>query len=92
MPISYVIRKDTPSTDDGDNRDVQIIHQSILVGNMFTRDSRKVIDILNKLTLGIYLKTSIKGLKCGRNTMQDLQARYDGTSEVTQGKKLLYLT
>ena len=46
MPLSYVIRKDKSSPKDSENRDVQINYQEILVGNMFTRDSRKVLDIL----------------------------------------------
>ena len=46
-PLSYVIRKDTSIPEDSENRDVQIIYQPSLVGNMFTRDSRKVLDILN---------------------------------------------
>ena len=70
VPISYVIRKDTPSLDDGENRDVHIIYQESLFGKMFTRDSRKVIDILKGLTLGTDAETWIKGLRCGRKVMQ----------------------
>ena len=44
---------------------------------MFTRDSRKLLDIINKLTLGTEAETWIKGLKCGRKAMQELQAHYD---------------
>ena len=33
---------------------------------MFTRDSRKDIDILKEMTLETDAKTCIKGLKCGR--------------------------
>ena len=67
MPHSYVIIKDTPIADDGENRDVHIIHQESLVRNMFTRDSRKVPDILKELTYGpdfIFEKydTKIKGI------------------------------
>ena len=63
---SNVIRKDTPSPDYVENRDVQIIHQESLVRNMFIRDSNRVIDILKELTLGTDTKMWIKGLKCGR--------------------------
>ena len=52
------------------NRDVKIIYQAILVGNMFTRDSRKVLDIIKELALGNDAETRIKGLKCGRKAMQ----------------------
>ena len=51
VPISYVIRKDMSSPEDSEIRDVQIIYQASLVGNMFTRDSRKVFDIIKELTL-----------------------------------------
>ena len=80
MPLSYVIRKDTSSPEDSENRDVQIIYQASIVWNRYTRDSRKVLDILKELTLGTDAETWIKGLKYRRNAMQELQAHYDGTS------------
>ena len=46
VTLSYVIRKDTPSPDDGENRGNYIIHPASLVVNMYTRISRKVFDIL----------------------------------------------
>ena len=52
VTLSYVIRKDMPSTKDSEKRDVQIIYQTSLVRNMFTRYSRKVINILKELNLG----------------------------------------
>ena len=88
VTLSYVIINDTSSTKDSENRDVKIIYQESLVGNMFTRNSRKVLDILKELTLGNYAETFIKGLKCGRKAMQELQAHYDGTSEELQRKKV----
>ena len=48
---------------------------------MFTRDSRKVLDILKEPTLGTDAETWIKGLKCGIKAMQELQDHYDGKSE-----------
>ena len=45
------------SPEDSENRDVQIIYQASLVGNMFTRDSRKVLDILKGLNLGTDAET-----------------------------------
>ena len=69
MPLSYVIRKDMPSTKDSENRDVQIINQAIIIKNVFTIDSRKVLDILKELTLGTYNETCIKGLKCERKSV-----------------------
>ena len=86
VTLSYVIRKDTPRPYDRDNMDVHIIHQESLVGNMFIRESRKVIDILKELTLGTYAKTCIKVLKFVRKATQELQAYYDGTSEVARRK------
>ena len=67
--ISYVIRKYTPSTNDSENRDVQIIYQESLIGNMFTRDSRKFIGTLKEPTLGTECDKCIKGLKCVRKAM-----------------------
>ena len=80
VTLLYVIRKDMLSPKDSENRDVKIFYQASLVGNMFTRDSSKVLDVLKELTLGTDNDTWIKGLKCGRNTMQELQAHYDSTS------------
>ena len=62
IQLFYVNRKDTPIPKDSENRDVQIIYQASLVKNMFARDSRKVIDIIKKLTLGNDAETWIKGL------------------------------
>ena len=42
----YRIRRDIARPDDGENKDFHIICNSSLVGNMFTRDSRQVLDIL----------------------------------------------
>ena len=61
-------------------RDVQIIYQESLVRNMFTRDSREVLDILKELTLGNDTETWMKGLKCGIKEMQELQSHFDGPS------------
>ena len=63
VPLSYVIRKDTSSSEDSENMDVQIIDKASIFGNMFTRDSRKVIDILKEPTLGTDADKWIKGLK-----------------------------
>ena len=88
VPLSYVIIKDTTSPDEDENRDVQIIHQARLVENVFTRDSRKALDILKELTIGTDEETCIRGLKCGRNSMKELQAHYYGTSEGVQRKEV----
>ena len=80
MPLYYVIIKDTSSTEDSENRDLQIIYQAILVRNMFTRDPRKVLDIIKELTLGTDAETGIKALKCAKQEMRELQSHYDGGS------------
>ena len=89
MPLSYVIIKDTPSPDDRKNWGVKIIYQASLVENMFTRDSRKVINILKKLNLGTDSKTWINGIKCARKSIQEIQPHYDGMSEGTQSKQVV---
>ena len=88
MTLSYVIRKYTPSPEDSENRDVQIIYQASIVGKFFTRYSRKVIDITKELNLGTETETCIKGLKCVRKEMYELQAHYDGTSEGARRKQV----
>ena len=81
-------QKDMPSTDEGENGDVQIIHQASLVVYMFTIYSRKVLCILKELTLGTYSEAFIMGLKFGINSMQELQSHYYGTSEGARRKKV----
>ena len=87
VSLSYFIRKNIPSTKDSEKRDIKIIHQASLVGCMFARDSRKVINIIKELTLGTESETWIKGLKCGIKVMQEIQANYGGTSEGVIRKK-----
>ena len=76
------------SLEDSENRDLQIIYQAILVKKMFTRDSKKVIDILKELNLGTDAETCIKGLTCYRKLMKELQANYYGTSEGSRRKQV----
>ena len=72
VPLSYVIRKYTPSPEDRENRNLQIIHQASLVRNRFKRESKKVFDILKELNLGTDAETWIRVLKCGIKSMQEL--------------------
>ena len=88
MPLSYVIRKNTSIPEDSENRYEQIIYQESLIRNIFTRDSRKVLDIIKKLNLGTDAETWIKGLKCRKNPMQEVQANYNGPSEGALRKKV----
>ena len=46
VPLSYIVRKYIPSPKESENRDVQIIYQESLVSNVFTKDLRKIIDII----------------------------------------------
>ena len=87
VPLYYVIRKDTPSPEDNENRYVKIIYQASLVGNMLTRDSRIVLYIIKEPTLGTESETWIKVLNCDRKAMQELQAHYDETSEGARRNK-----
>ena len=52
------------------------------------RDSSKLFGVLKNLTLGTYSKTWIKGLKCDRKVTQEIQDRYDETSEGSQSKQV----
>ena len=42
---------------------MQIIYKASIFGNMFTRDSRKVLDIIKELTLETDAETWIRGLR-----------------------------
>ena len=63
VPLYYVIIKDTPNTEDSEKRDIQIIYQASIVGNCFTRDSRKILDIIKEMNLGNDAETWVKGIK-----------------------------
>ena len=52
------------------------------------RDSSKLFGVLKELTLGTYSKTCIKGLKCDGKVTQEIQDRYDETSEGSQSKQV----
>ena len=81
VPLYYAIIKYMLSPEHSENRDEQIFCQASLVGNMFTIDSRKVLGILKELALVTDSKTWIKGLKCVRKAIQELQVHNGGTSE-----------
>ena len=80
VPWACVIIKYTTITDDMKIRGLKIIFNSSLGVNLFTRDSRKFLNILKELIRGTDDETSIKLLKCLRKSMQELQAHYGGTS------------
>ena len=86
--LFYFIREDIPIPEDSENRDVQIIHQSSIVGKKITIYSKKVLGIIKELTLVTDAETWIKGLKCVRKEMQELQAHYDGTLEGARRKQI----
>ena len=70
-----------------ETRGFQIIYNYGPEENMFTRDSNKYLNIYKELTIGIDAETWIKGLKCVRKVIQDIQEHYDGTSEGEHCKK-----
>ena len=57
---------------------MDITNQEKFAGTMFTRYPREVLNIFKEMTLRNDAETWIKGLKCGRNATQELQAHYDG--------------
>ena len=77
VPLSYVIIEDTPGPKKSKNRDAKTIYQESIVMNKFNKDSRKVLYIFKELTLGTDAETWIKGTKCVRKAMQEIQAHYD---------------
>ena len=64
-----------------DTRNIQTIQNASIEGDTFTKDPRKVLNILKELTIGNDSERCIKGLKYARKEMQDLQAHYHGMSE-----------
>ena len=88
VTLSYLIKNYTPSPEDSENRYVQIIYRVIIVGSMFTIESRKVIAIIKELTLVTDADTWIKYPTCVIKTMQELQDHYDGTSKGIQRKQV----
>ena len=89
VSLSYATRKYTPSTDDGENRDVMIIHQASLLGNMFIRYSMKEIDILKELTLITDTETWIKGLKCRKRPCKSYKFVMMACKKTHNGEKLI---
>ena len=76
--------KDTVDPCDKDyepTRDSQIIHNETLEGNMFIRESNKILGNLREIIIGTDSEIWIKGIKCVRNAIQKLQEHYHGTSE-----------
>ena len=57
-----------------------MIYNDIIGGNIFKRDTRKVLNLLKELTIVTDAETWVKGLKYGRRDMRELQAHYNRTS------------
>ena len=72
VPLECAIRKENAGHDDMDPRDFQIIYNPSLEWNMFTRYSKRVINIFKELTIGTYAATWIKGIKGFRKYTQEL--------------------
>ena len=87
IPISYVIRKDE-QPEDIPLREREIIYHANLEGNMFIRDSKRVLALLKELTNGTDAEAWMKGRRCGRVAMLALQAHYDGESEGERRKQV----
>ena len=62
----------TSSPDESETRDVHILYNASLSGNMFTRYSSKVLNILMELTIGGDSETWIKVLKYFIKDIQEL--------------------
>lgn len=87
VPLYYVIRKDQPD-ESLPLRDREIIYHAPLNGNMFIRDSKRVLSLLKELTAGTDAETWMRGARCGRDAMLSLQAHYDGESEGERRKQV----
>jgi len=82
IPYEYVIRKDPNPIDPSmRERDNIVIYNATLVGSMFKRDSKHVLQILRELTNGTQAETWMKKKTCGRLAMIALQDHYDGKAE-----------
>ena len=57
-------------------------------GNIFSRDTKKVLAILKELTVYTDAETWIKGKSCGQEAMMAFQNKYDGKSEGERRKQV----
>ena len=80
VPLSYVIRKATPTTR-ALSRKEQIIYNGALHGFVFDMDSKSVLSVIKECTLDTEAETWIRNIRCGRAAMQALQHHYDGVDE-----------
>ena len=51
VPLSYIIIKNTPSTNGSEIRYVQIVYNASIVKNISIKNSRKVLNILKEPTI-----------------------------------------
>ena len=73
VPLVYVIRKTPAPSGIVIYREQEIIQNDPLRGNMFYRDTKKVLENFKELTLDTDADTWIKGKHCVRESMLALQ-------------------
>ena len=90
IPLSYVIREDTPpalpdNPTDEFIRNHELIYNAPIVGPVYATDNRQVYSILESLTIGQdssnWIEPATKRRRDGRQAMKDLKHHFDGGDE-----------
>ena len=82
IPLSYVIyQKGTNQYGVTRPEEKEKVYNAKVEGNIFSRDTQKVLKLLQELTLDTPAADWIKGIECGRAAMEALQRHFDGESE-----------
>ena len=81
VPLAYIIGNTPAPYGIVIDREQEIILNAPLQGNMFSRDTKKVLVILKELTLDNNADTWMKRKHCGQEAMLEFQNHYDGKSD-----------
>ena len=80
VPLTYVIRKTPASSGIVINREQEMIQNAPLQGNIFSFETKKVLEIIKELTVDTDSETYMKGKRCGRDAILASQNHCDGKS------------
>ena len=88
LTLAYIIRNTPAPPGIGIDREQDTIQNSPIQGNMFSCDTKKVVAILNELTVDTDDKTWMKGKLYGIEAILALQNHYDSKSDGERRIKL----
>ena len=78
VPLSYAVNNDYMGDVDDMTREEQILYHASLNRPTFDQYFKKLMWLINELTIGIPEEACIKQVKCGRVDMQKLRQYYGG--------------